>query len=150
MGHVGDDLESISAALERCGPRTDLILTTGGVSVGQKDLLEAAAGHFGARIVFHGISMKPGMPTLFAVKGTRLLLGLSGNPFSAAVAFELLVPPMLAKMTRDTALHLRRERVRTGNFLWETQSLQAIFYEPSAKMASYGCRRNSPTDRCGA
>lgn len=115
MGHVGDDLESISAALERCGPRTDLILTTGGVSVGQKDLLEAAAGHFGARIVFHGISMKPGMPTLFAVKGTRLLLGLSGNPFSAAVAFELLVPPMLAKMTRDTALHLRRERVRTGN-----------------------------------
>ena len=51
----------------------------------------APARKFGAEIVFHGISMKPGMPTLLAVRGRTLLLGLSGNPFSAAVPFGLLL-----------------------------------------------------------
>lgn len=100
---VDDILPDIVSALESCG-NCDLILTTGGVSVGQKDLLEAAVCAFGAEVVFHGIAIKPGMPTLLAKRGKTLILGLSGNPFSAAVPFELLLRPVLAKMTHDPDL----------------------------------------------
>ena len=109
---VDDTLGDIVSALESCGD-CDLILTTGGVSVGQKDLLEAAVCAFGAEVVFHGIAIKPGMPTLLAKRGKTLILGLSGNPFSAAVPFELLLRPVLAKMTRDPDL-VPRERWGTA------------------------------------
>ena len=112
---VPDDLEQTAAELERCAETADLILTTGGVSVGQKDLMEAAARAFGAEIVFHGIAMKPGMPTLFAARGKTLLLGLSGNPFSAAVPFELLLRPALHKMTGNPRYQLRRAVARAEN-----------------------------------
>ncbi len=95
---AGDSLPLLVSALDAAAQRADLLLTTGGVSVGQKDLLETAALAWGAELLFHGVDMKPGMPTLCARKGSTLLLGLSGNPFSAAVAFELLVPPLLTKL----------------------------------------------------
>ena len=104
---IGDDLEQLTEVLRRYAGSVELLLTTGGVSVGQKDLMEAAAVAAGARVVFHGIAMKPGMPTLFATLGETLLLALSGNPFSAAVPFELLLRPMLAKMTGEEGLDLR-------------------------------------------
>lgn len=111
---AGDDLARIAAALERCAG-CDVILTTGGVSVGQKDLLEAALKELGAEVVFHGIVMKPGMPTLLAQWRGALILGLSGNPFSAAVPFEMLLRPMLAKMTGDPSLEMRRGRGVAAN-----------------------------------
>lgn len=113
---AGDDLAGIAAAIERCAG-CDVILTTGGVSVGQKDLVEAALRELGAEVVFHGIAMKPGMPTLLAEWKGALILGLSGNPFSAAVPFEMLLRPMLAKMTGDPSLEMRRSQgVAAGDF----------------------------------
>lgn len=111
---AGDDISRITEALERCAD-CDLVLTTGGVSVGQKDLLEDAVEAFGAKVIFHGIAMKPGMPTLLAKCGKTLILGLSGNPFSAAVPFELLLRPILAKMTEDPSLDLRRVKADAAN-----------------------------------
>ena len=104
-----DDLTALSAALRRYAGEVDLILTTGGVSVGGKDLLEQAVKAAGAEVIFHGIDIKPGMPTLFAVLGNARLLGLSGNPFSAVVPFELLLRPMLAEMTGDPEPLLRAD-----------------------------------------
>ena len=104
-----DDLTALSAALRRYAGEVDLILTTGGVSVGEKDLLEQAVKAAGAEVIFHGIDIKPGMPTLFAVLGNARLLGLSGNPFSAVVPFELLLRPMLAEMTGDPEPLLRAD-----------------------------------------
>ena len=104
-----DDLTALSAALRRYAGEVDLILTTGGVSVGEKDLLEQAVKDAGAEVIFHGIDIKPGMPTLFAVLGNARLLGLSGNPFSAVVPFELLLRPMLAEMTGDPEPLLRAD-----------------------------------------
>lgn len=106
---LADDLKVLADDLRRCAAEADLLLTTGGVSVGEKDLLEQAAKAAGAEVVFHGITIKPGMPTLFAALGDARLLGLSGNPFSAAVPFELLLRPMLAKMTEDPTLELRAD-----------------------------------------
>lgn len=100
---------ALSAALRRYAGEVDLILTTGGVSVGEKDLLEQAVKAAGAEVIFHGIDIKPGMPTLFAVLGNARLLGLSGNPFSAVVPFELLLRPMLAEMTGDPEPLLRAD-----------------------------------------
>lgn len=104
-----DDLTALSAALRRYAGEVDLILTTGGVSVGEKDLLEQAVKAAGAEVIFLGIDIKPGMPTLFAVLGNARLLGLSGNPFSAVVPFELLLRPMLAEMTGDPEPLLRAD-----------------------------------------
>ena len=106
---LADDLNVLADDLRRCAAEADLLLTTGGVSVGEKDLLEQAAKAAGAEVIFHGITIKPGMPTLFAALGDARLLGLSGNPFSAAVPFELLLRPMLAKMTEDPTLELRAD-----------------------------------------
>lgn len=121
---IGDDLEQMTATLRRCSADADLILTTGGVSVGQKDLAEAAMVAFGAQVVFHGIDVKPGMPTLFAEKDGLLLLGLSGNPFSAAVPFELLLRPMLAKMTQDASIAPRRETMQAANMFSKSSRIR--------------------------
>lgn len=101
---VGDDAAALGAALKRLGREADLVVTTGGVSVGQKDLLETVLRHLGAELLFHGIAMKPGMPTLCALWEGTVFLCLSGNPFSAAVAFELLAPPILAVLAENPAL----------------------------------------------
>ena len=99
---VKDDISRIAAAINQYIGAADLILTTGGVSVGQKDLMESAVLQSGGEVLFHGLAMKPGMPTMLSVKDGTLILSLSGNPFSAAVPFFLLVRPMLARMVQDS------------------------------------------------
>ncbi len=101
---VGDDMRALREALSRAVAESDVVFTTGGVSVGQKDLVPAALEKLGAEIVFHGVAMKPGMPTLFARLGGKHVLALSGNPFAAAVAFELLGRPLLAELDGDAAV----------------------------------------------
>ena len=103
----GDTLESIVRALEACAG-SDLIVTTGGVSVGERDLMEPALTAWGAEVVFHGVAMKPGMPTLLARRGGTVVLALSGNPFAAAVAFELFARPVLGRMTEAPGLEMER------------------------------------------
>ena len=106
---VGDDLEVMAEALKEAADQAELVITTGGVSVGQKDLTEEALLSIGAEILFHGIAIKPGMPTLAAEKNGVLFIGLSGNPFSAAIPFEMFVREILSLKMGDPDLKLRRE-----------------------------------------
>ena len=106
---VGDDLEVMAEALKEAADQAELVITTGGVSVGQKDLTEEALLSIGAEILFHGIAIKPGMPTLAAEKDGVLFIGLSGNPFSAAIPFEMLTRMVLSEKMSDPSLKLRRE-----------------------------------------
>ena len=106
---LGDDRQRIADALTACLDKADFVISTGGVSVGEMDLMERAILDIGAEILFHGVDIKPGMPTMVAVKGKKLIVALSGNPFAATVAFELLVRPILAAMDGEPAPHLRRE-----------------------------------------
>ena len=103
----GDTLEGIIRALEACAG-CDLIVTTGGVSVGERDLMEQTLTAWGAEVIFHGVAMKPGMPTLLARRGGTVILALSGNPFAAAVAFELFARPVLGRMMEDAGLEMER------------------------------------------
>lgn len=93
---AGDELEKICDALEEAVAEADFVITTGGVSVGQKDLLPEVMKKMEARVLFHGIQIKPGMPTMFSVMKGVPVLSLSGNPFAASAVFEFLLPPYLA------------------------------------------------------
>ena len=106
---VGDELEIMEDALKEAANQAELVITTGGVSVGQKDLTEEALLSIGAEILFHGIAIKPGMPTLAAEKDGVLFIGLSGNPFSAAIPLEMFVREILSLKMGDPDLKLRRE-----------------------------------------
>jgi molybdopterin molybdotransferase len=89
-----DDAERIRAALSDAAEAYDLILTCGGVSAGEKDLLPQLLRDHG-RTHFWKVRMRPGMPVLFGQWGQALLLGLPGNPVSVLATFRRLVVPLL-------------------------------------------------------
>jgi len=98
---VKDDLSSISQAIEQAWADADLVLTVGGVSVGDHDLVRPAVERVGGEIIFHKVAIKPGKPVLFARRGKQLLLGLPGNPASAMVVFSLLGVPLVRGLAAD-------------------------------------------------
>ena len=92
---VRDDLETTIEAMR--GADADLIVTIGGASVGDHDLVRAAAGALGLDLKVASVAVRPGKPTFFGVLGDgRRLLGLPGNPASAFVCAELFLKPILA------------------------------------------------------
>ena len=92
---VRDDLQATVAALR--GAEADLVVTLGGASVGDHDLVRAAAGELGLDLKVASVAVRPGKPTFFGVLGDgRRMLGLPGNPASAFVCAELFLKPMLA------------------------------------------------------
>jgi molybdopterin molybdotransferase len=89
---VADDERATRAALES-GLAADVLITSGGVSVGTHDLVRAALAELGAEEIFWRVAVRPGKPIAFAVRGATLVFGLPGNPVSALVGFELFVRP---------------------------------------------------------
>lgn len=97
LGNLPDDAERISEKLSALN--LDLLITTGGVSVGKKDVMHAVVARIGEKL-FWRVQMKPGAPVLSWRCRNFLGVSLSGNPFAAAATFELLVRPVLAKLSR--------------------------------------------------
>jgi molybdopterin molybdotransferase len=91
---VADDEAAHRAALEE-GLRRDVLVSSGGVSVGPHDLVRSVGAELGVEEVFWGIAMRPGKPLWFGVRGNTLVFGLPGNPVSSLVCFELFVRPAL-------------------------------------------------------
>lgn len=112
---VRDEGREIAGNLAELLEEADLVVTTGGISVGEYDLLPQALGYLGAKILYHGVDIKPGMPAMTALCGGKPVVCLSGNPFAAIVDFELLVRHVLFNLSRDPAFLLRRETARAGN-----------------------------------
>lgn len=96
---IDDDVDAIVEALRRAAATADLVVTSGGSSVGGRDLLLDALDRCG-RIVYHGIAVKPGKPTLFGFIGETPLLGLPGNPASCLSNAVLLLVPFLRQTAR--------------------------------------------------
>ena len=94
LGIVPDQLDATRAALRRAAAGSDLILTSGGVSVGEEDHLKPAVNAEGALDLWQ-IAMKPGKPLAFGHVGDALFMGLPGNPVSSFVTFLLAVAPVL-------------------------------------------------------
>lgn len=105
--HVCDELSELTRAIEKASGSSDLVICTGGVSVGQRDLVPAALEKLGAEMVFHGIAIKPGMPAAFALLHDKPILALSGNPFASAVTFEMLARTAISVLASNPHLEAR-------------------------------------------
>ena len=98
-GIAADTPESVRLILENAMEKGDIVILTGGVSMGDFDYVPAVLKGLGIEILFKSIAIQPGRPTVFGKKGNQLFFGLPGNPVSAFVQFELLVKPLIAKMS---------------------------------------------------
>lgn len=101
---VPDALAEIEASL-RTALEADVVITTGGVSVGEYDFVNQAFANVGIELGFWKVRMKPGKPVSFATYRGKPVLGVPGNPISAMVAFEVLIAPCLRKMLGDPRPH---------------------------------------------
>lgn len=98
---VRDEKAAMVHALRAAHLAADVIVTVGGVSVGDHDVVVPALKEVGAEIVFHKVKIKPGKPILFARWGEKFVLGLPGNPSSAQVTFALFGFPLLRALQGD-------------------------------------------------
>jgi molybdopterin molybdotransferase len=157
LPRTADDEASTRAALER-GLEGDLLVTSGGVSVGPHDLVRRAAAELGVEEVFWRVAVKPGKPVSFGLRGRTPVFGLPGNPVSSLVGFELFVRPAvlalqgmadprprfrpgkLARAVRRTAARdeLLRARSRAGE--------DAVVLEPLGGQESHMIVRAAAAD----
>ncbi len=99
LGVAKDDPAAIRARLEAGIGGADLLLVSGGVSMGKHDHVEGALAELGARVVFDAVAIRPGKPLVFGLVGGIPFFGLPGNPLSTFVTFELFVRPALARLS---------------------------------------------------
>lgn len=107
LGIAKDDKDSI-VTLARAGSAADILLTIGGASVGERDLVASALGSIGLEVDFWKIAMRPGRPMLFGRMGHQRVLGVPGNPVSALICAQVFLEPMLETML-DLATKARPE-----------------------------------------
>src|SRR5207253_7514917 len=95
---AGDDTEELKRTIREAASRSDVVITSGGVSMGVYDFTKAALKELGAEIFFERIALRPGKPTVFGRLGKTLVFGLPGNPVSVAVTFNLFARSALLAM----------------------------------------------------
>lgn len=147
-GRVGDDVSGVEALFDDAGAG-EVLVTSGGVSAGDFDLLPEIARRRGFEILFHGVSLRPGKPAVFARRGPTLWFGLPGNPVSSSVCFHLFVrfalgrlegdavpgaPRVEAELARGIASAGKRETYRDGIL---TRAGATLRVEPLATAGSH-------------
>ncbi len=158
IGPVSDDLDALADALNRAAS-ADVIVTSGGASVGDHDLIRPALAQWGAELDFWRVAIKPGKPLLVARKGHQLVLGLPGNPVSSHVTAFLFLLPLLrallgaaAPLSRSLTTKLgapiaagghRREFLRAS---WDGASVTPVHLQDSGALAALAAS-NSLIDR---
>ena len=101
-GIAPDTEAALDAALETALEENDVVLMSGGVSMGDYDFVPRIMKENGVEILFDAVAMKPGKPTTFGVSPQAFCIGLPGNPVSTFVQFELLVKPFLLRLMGHT------------------------------------------------
>ncbi|HBB98733.1 MAG TPA: molybdopterin molybdenumtransferase MoeA [Blastocatellia bacterium] len=104
-----DDTEELKRAMREAAETCDVLITSGGVSMGVYDFTKAALKELGAEIFFERVALRPGKPTVFARLGNALVFGLPGNPVSVAVTFNLFARTALRAMQGATQTTLSEE-----------------------------------------
>ncbi|CAM3282792.1 gephyrin-like molybdotransferase Glp [Filibacter tadaridae] len=105
-GMLADDLDACTATVKQALRETDVLITTGGVSVGDFDYLPAIYERLGADVLFNKVAMRPGSVTTVALADKQFLFGLSGNPSACFTGFELFARPVLLKMMESEKVYL--------------------------------------------
>jgi len=106
---AGDDTEELKRQIARAAEASDVLITSGGVSMGVYDFTKAALKELGAEIFFERVALRPGKPTVFARLGKTLIFGLPGNPVSVSVTFTLFARTALRAMQGATDPTLAHE-----------------------------------------
>jgi molybdopterin molybdotransferase len=108
-GIIPDDMGLLTGAIRQAQETADVIVTTGGASVGDHDLVRPALEACGATLDFWKVAMRPGKPVFAGMLGRSVILGLPGNPVSAYVTAELFLKPLIAALGGASAPAPRRE-----------------------------------------
>lgn len=108
--HISDNSKKIGEAIETFSNYTDLIITTGGASVGEKDLIKEAIDTINGEKLFWKINIKPGSAILCSKYNNTLIISLSGNPTAALTTFELVVKTTLEKLSGKGKIEIKREK----------------------------------------
>ncbi len=99
LGIARDNLPDLREKI-RLGLEHDIVLVSGGVSMGKYDFVEDVFSEFGVKVLFDQVAMKPGKPTVFGHRGDTFVFGLPGNPVSTMVAFRMFVRPLILKLLK--------------------------------------------------
>ena len=138
--HIGDSGKKVAEEIDKVIDEADFVLTTGGVSVGKKDIFHEVLPILGAERKFWKVDLQPGTPAMFSTYKNKPLLSLSGNPFAALATFELLGRPLLAKMSGDESIRTRRiEAVLENDFNKKSKVrrfIRAFYNDGSIKLTS--------------
>ena len=117
LGSVPDDIDKAAEGIASYADVVDVFLTSGGVSVGKKDIMHGVVPALGAERLFWRVCMKPGAPAIAYTRGKMLGIALSGNPFAAFATFELMAKPALLRLAGQTdVLPARRRAVLADAF----------------------------------
>jgi molybdopterin molybdotransferase len=94
-GRVGDDVQAIGDKIEYLLSQTQMVLISGGVSMGDYDFVPGILKDLGVRLHFCKVAIQPGKPTVFGTRGDKIVFGMPGNPVSTFTIFEVFVKPLL-------------------------------------------------------
>ncbi|MDQ0198162.1 molybdopterin molybdotransferase MoeA [Neobacillus ginsengisoli] len=111
-GKLPDEFDTCFEAVKNALNEVDLLITTGGVSVGDFDYLPAIYEKLGAEVLFNKVAMRPGSVSTVAQYNGKILFGLSGNPSACYVGFELFARPIIRRMLFCEKPHLRKEKAQ--------------------------------------
>jgi molybdopterin molybdotransferase len=118
LGIIRDDMRATVAAIKKAN-KADILVTTGGASVGDHDYVQEALKRAGIKIDFWKIALRPGKPLMFGMKGKLAVLGLPGNPVSALVCARIFLKPLIGKMlgldARDVPVMARAAEALPAN-----------------------------------
>ncbi|MEM2968727.1 MAG: molybdopterin-binding protein [Candidatus Bathyarchaeia archaeon] len=122
LGVVPDDKTALRAALQQALASADMVVTSGGVSVGPKDLTPQTVAELGEPgLLVCGIAVKPGKPTTVALVGEKPVFALPGHPASALLMFHLLVRPVIQRMSGRTVLENKEVKALAGTRMFSAR-----------------------------
>lgn len=152
-GIARDDEEVTFKIIERALTECDIVLITGGVSMGDFDFIPSVLVRAGVNILFSRVNVQPGKPTTFGIRDRSLVFGLPGNPVSSFIQFEMLVRPLILKMMGNSrrqvsiALPMKEEYKRRSSdrmglipvIITDESCVLPVEYHGSAHINSYSC-----------
>ncbi|MGL5150222.1 MAG: molybdopterin molybdotransferase MoeA [Clostridium sp.] len=116
ISHINDDYRELGEEIKETLNFSDIVITTGGASVGEKDLIKEAVDFIGGEKVFWKLKIKPGSAMLLSTYNGKVIISLSGNPTAALTTFELIAKNILFKLSGKRQISINREKARLTNY----------------------------------
>ncbi|MBN9647876.1 molybdopterin molybdotransferase MoeA [Terrisporobacter glycolicus] len=124
---IEDEVCQVSKQINNLIDKVDVIITTGGVSVGKKDIMHEVINKINADRLFWRVRMKPGTPAIYSIYKKTPILSLSGNPFAAIATFEIMGKELIYKLSGNKDLkQIRIKSVMEDNFLKESKGRRIV------------------------